>query len=206
MRKILLLAALAVVAAACEAPNPYEGTPTANSKRVAIFGDSVTYAATPYGRAENNKLTNRFLISWNGVNAAKTADFQGNYVYVGVDKPSIVVMAVGNNDASRSTGGGFTHDDVRRVDAALKAMANVPCILWVNTRSEISAEHPKWNYLLNLRMEGPGKRLLDWDTHSDGHDDWVEWNNPMDPLHIHLTPAGYDAYSKWLSAEIVKGC
>lgn len=206
MRKILLLAALAIVVTACEAPNPYEGTPTSTSRRVAVFGDSVTRAATPYGRAENDQLANPFLISWNGVNGAKTADFQGNYVYVGIDKPDIVVLAVGNNDASHSTGGGFTQDDVRTVDAALGAMADVPCILWVNTRSDISPEHPKWNHLLSLRMTGEGKRLLDWDAHSEGRDDWVERNDPFDPLHIHLTPAGYAAYAEWLSAEMVTGC
>lgn len=190
--RLRALVLVVVLIGACQPPGPYEGT----GKRVAVFGDSITWGAVADGRraVEGKNLA----VSWNAAPFLSTHHFQGHFVYQSYDPADLVVVATGTNDAGD---GAVDGRDVDAIRAAMHSMRNVACVLWVNTRSEISSNHAQWNGLL-ARELGPlwNTRILDWDRYSDDQAAWVQ------PDNVHLTPAGSVAYAAWLADEMVRGC
>jgi hypothetical protein len=197
MRRLLSAALLLALLAGCEPTAPYEGPePATPGRRVTVIGDSITRYATPWGRVVNSRLDHPFTISWNGVDGATVPDHMGHIEWAGATEPDIIVIALGTNDARKLT----TAEQAAAIDRALDATDDAPCVMWVNVRSEIGETRAKYDDLLEARVRGEGRRLLDWDAYSDGHPEWIN------PDGVHLTWQASEVYAGWLSRRMIEGC
>lgn len=190
--RVVVGAVVLVVLGACRPPAPYEGL----GVRTAIFGDSITHAATAEGR---HAVAGKHLsVSWNAQPFLSTHHFFGHFAYQTIDPAEIVVVATGTNDANH---GPVDSHDRQVIRDAMGHLRRVPCVLWVNTRSEISSRHRDWNALLVRELAGHANaRILDWEAYSDADPRWIG------PDNVHLSVAGQVAYASWLAGEIVAGC
>ena len=182
-------------------PPPPNSTTTlvspATPQRAAVFGDSITDSAVAQGRIANAALDDQLQVAWNTAPFLSTYHFQGGFDEVGVDRPDVVVIATGTNDSWEEIG----PVQATSIDNALGALAENPCVVWVNVRREIGPNHVAWNQLLTEKASAAGNvRVADWDGYSDGHPESIH------PDNVHLSDQGQVTYAKWLVDQMVLGC
>lgn len=200
-RTLLLLAAFAIVGcAACMPTNPTDGRVTA------VVGDSITYMASAQIKAGLG-VKNVTIHSTPGIDLV---DGRKNLVSAALKKnPEIVVVELGVNSAREV----WDSTDSTAVEAILKDLKSVPCVVWVTPTAlapsyydhlgtgTLRARLGKMKAtIVRLAAAYPNATVVDFGA--------VQDKNPgyFDDDHLHMVAKGHDALALFIAQSVEVNC
>lgn len=169
--------------------------------RLAVVGDSLVYMSAT--RLEAALAADGWRASVQGDVGFTVADQLDKIVAAAAGHPDVAVIALGTNDAFHVTDGLQTLADTRRhVAEALAAVADVPCVVWV----DVTTKAPGATWQSNARRVDrmiedalaarPGGLVAHWDALSGAEPSWFL------PDGVHHTDAGKDAYTALIASSV----
>lgn len=184
----------ALVIAGCR---PYLGG-RPGSPQVAIWGDSITWDATPRlrGVLEPDYAT----ATWSFPGVVVQQGYPEALSQMRYDPPDAFVVELGINNTGD---GDIDLDDVAQINHFADAVRPSGCVVWVNaatTRPEILPLVLELNAVLDsLPLSRPWVHIADWNRVASLHPEWFRDG-------VHYTREGIAQYSGWLRGQTEQLC
>jgi lysophospholipase L1-like esterase len=193
---------LGAVAASPPPPSASTSAPPGAAPRVMVVGDSLTFGA--WRQLEESLAVDGWAPAVRGDVGYTVAHQMDLLRAVGEARPEAVVIALGTNDAFAVTDRRQTLSTTRAdIDAALDAVADVPCVVWVDVTSHgpaatWRADTQRINAMIESAVAArPGASVAHWDALSVDRWEWFTADA------VHHTAEGADAFADLIAASVM---
>jgi lysophospholipase L1-like esterase len=169
------------------------------SKQVALWGDSITFDATPALRSSFESAYATASWSFGGIVISQAFDEAISQIQF--DPPDAFVIQLGGNNTRDGDIDDADRAEMRRLADIVRPSG---CVVWVNASTSRPDLLPLVAQLdaalAALPADRPWVKIADWNAVAISHPEWFR------PDGVHYNPTGNAAYASWLRGEVERLC